>query len=98
MARPSENYSPQIAEIAAPARVLKVFCAAARRAFAAAEDALAAFFFWHGVSRKIERLLALDDAALQRLGIARNEIVPTVCREARARRRRSSHPDKALTS
>ena len=95
MARPSENYSPQIAEIAAPARVWKVFCAAAQRAVAAAEAALAGFFYWHEVSHRIERLSALDDGALQRLGIARNEIVATVCRDAR--RRRASHPDKALT-
>lgn len=67
---------------------LKPLAAATRRALAAAEAAVAAFFFWHDVSRRIEGLMALDDAALKRRGLERNEIVPAVFRSARARRDR----------
>lgn len=64
---------------------LKPFAAATRRAFSAVDAAVASLFFWHDVSRRIEGLMILDDAALKRRGLDRNEIVPAVYRAARTR-------------
>lgn len=61
-------------------------------ALAALDAAAAPLFFWLEVSRTIERLSALDDAALRRRGLTREEIVPSVYEAARAEWDRKRSP------
>jgi len=58
------------------------------RGFAAIGNAVAPLFFWQSVSRTIQQLSALNDAELQRRGLAREEIVPWVYRSACAEQAR----------
>lgn len=97
MARSSQSHGLEGAEIAAQARaarrpagfslggVLKLAVGAVKRAMEVVEGAVAGLLFWHDVSRRIEGLLTLDDAALRRRGLERNEIVSAVFRTARER-------------
>jgi hypothetical protein len=87
MSRRSESHGFEGGAVSsAPLR--KRVAEAARGALAAIDAAVAGLLFWREVSRRIEHLLTLDDAALRRRGLDRSEIVPAVFRAARARRDR----------
>lgn len=58
----------------------------------ALDAAAAPIFFWQSVSRTIQQLSDLDDAALRRRGLTREEIVPSVYEAASTERDRKRSP------
>lgn len=87
MARSSDSQGLDCAGVAAQGRPARLLSLAGlwTRALARVDAAVASLLFWHEVSRRIEYLLTLDDSGLRRRGLDRNEIVPAVFRDARAR-------------
>ena len=90
----SNGPSARRGNVRAPGAMVRSATVLIRRAAAAADGILARIAHWQSVSRTIERLSTLNDAALRRKGLERSDIVAAVYQAAEAERaKKNPSPD-----